>query len=107
MKLVARLLAECTCPQASHMGASINRGPQNRPKCTMILPIGTTKMGPPIFGNSHILSRRMCQHPKVGEAVPGPLLHPHPEKRERSSACKIQRSTSELSSTESLNLCSR
>ena len=36
------------------MGASINRGPQNKPKYIMVLIIGTTKMGPLIFGNSHI-----------------------------------------------------
>ena len=36
------------------MGASINRGPQNRPKYIMVLIIGTTKMGPLICGNSHI-----------------------------------------------------
>ena len=35
-------------------GASINRGPQNRPKYIMVLTIGATKMGPLIFGNSHI-----------------------------------------------------
>ena len=34
-----------------HMGASINRGPQNRPKYIMVLIIGTTKMGPLIFGS--------------------------------------------------------
>ena len=31
------------------MGASINRGPQNRPKYSMVLIIGATKMGPLIF----------------------------------------------------------
>ena len=36
------------------MGASINRGPQNRPKYIMVLIIGATKMGPLICGNSHI-----------------------------------------------------
>ena len=36
------------------MGASINRGPQNRPKYIMVLVIGTTKMGPLICGNSQI-----------------------------------------------------
>ena len=36
------------------MGASINRGPQNKPKYTMLLIIGTTKMGPLIFGNPHM-----------------------------------------------------
>ena len=33
-----------------YMGASINRGPQNRPKYIMVLIIGATKMGPLIFG---------------------------------------------------------
>ena len=37
-----------------HMGASINRGPQNRPKYIMVLTIGTTKMGPLICGSSHM-----------------------------------------------------
>ena len=36
------------------MGASINRGPKNRPKYIMVLIIGTAKMGPLICGNSHI-----------------------------------------------------
>ena len=36
------------------MGVSINRGPPNRPKYTMILTIGTTKIGPLVLGNSHI-----------------------------------------------------
>ena len=36
------------------MGASINRGPQNRPKYIMVLIIGTTKTGPQILGNSHV-----------------------------------------------------
>ena len=36
------------------MGASTNRGPKNRPKYIMVLIIGTTKMGPLIFGNIHI-----------------------------------------------------
>ena len=31
------------------MGASINRGPQNRPKYIMVLIIGTTKLGPLIL----------------------------------------------------------
>ena len=34
-----------------NMGASINRGPKNRPKYIMVLNIGTTKMGPLIYGN--------------------------------------------------------
>ena len=38
-----------------YMGASINTGPQNRPKYIMILIIGTTTMGPLICGNSHIM----------------------------------------------------
>ena len=38
---------------SSHMGASINRGPQNKPKYIMVFIIGTTKMGPLICGNSH------------------------------------------------------
>ena len=37
------------------MGASINRGPQNRPKYLMVLMGRTTKMGPLICGNGHIL----------------------------------------------------
>ena len=32
----------------------MNRGPQNRPKYFRVLIIGATKMGPLIFGNSHM-----------------------------------------------------
>ena len=38
----------------SHLGASINGGPQKRPKYILVLDIGATKMGPLIFGNSHL-----------------------------------------------------
>ena len=36
------------------MGGSIKTGPQNRPKYTVILTIGTTKMGPLVLGHSHM-----------------------------------------------------
>ena len=42
------------CFYAVYMGGSINRGPQNKPQCTVIFIIGTTKMGPLVSGNSHI-----------------------------------------------------
>ena len=44
----------CRVGRTVHMGASINKGPQNRPKYIMVLIIGTTKMGPLICGNSHM-----------------------------------------------------
>ena len=40
----------CISNMIYHMGGSINRGPQNRPKYTMIAIIGTTKMGPRVLG---------------------------------------------------------
>ena len=41
-------MAQDNGPYTAYMGASI---PQNRPKYSMVLIIGTTKMGPLIFGN--------------------------------------------------------
>ena len=38
-------------PLFLEMGASINRGPQNKPKYIMVLIIGITKEGPLIFGS--------------------------------------------------------
>ena len=35
-----------------HMGASINRGPQNRPKYIMVLIIGTTKTAIYLIGKT-------------------------------------------------------
>ena len=43
------------------MGASINRGPQNRHKYIMVLIIGATKMGPLILTTTHM---RMIQGPR-------------------------------------------
>ena len=42
------------CP-VHDLGASINSGPQNRPKYMMVLIIGATRMGSLIFGNSHFM----------------------------------------------------
>ena len=36
------------------MNVSINRGPQNGPKYALSLILGAPKMGPLMFGNSHI-----------------------------------------------------
>ena len=44
----------------TNIWASINRGPQNRPKYIMVLilgPYSRAKMGPLIFGNSQIFSK--------------------------------------------------
>ena len=48
------------------MGASINRGPKNKPKYLMVLVVGSTKMRPLIFGNSHIEPH---VHPKSGATI--------------------------------------
>ena len=46
--------AAATIPTQNPNGASINRGPQNRPQYIMGLIIGTTKMGPPISRKSQM-----------------------------------------------------
>ena len=65
---VARRRVAAT-PPSSLLGASINRGPQNKSKYIMVLIIGTTKMGPLICGNSHIkpgsLLTRILDNPYV------------------------------------------
>ena len=53
-----------------YKGASINRGPQNSPKYTMILVIGTTKMGPLISGNIH--NRKWTIDKALGPGVGAP-----------------------------------
>ena len=53
-------LRHCNC----HLGASINRGPQDRPKYIMVRIIGATKMGPLILGNNHLPQEKTKREPR-------------------------------------------
>ena len=59
----------------SNMWASMNRGPQNRPKYIRVLIIGATKMGPLIFANSHIPQNDTGNHVPYSTGATGPPFH--------------------------------
>ena len=61
-----------------------NRGSQNRPKYIMSLVIGTTKIGPFIFGNSH-LGRMLSFGRGTGKTDPARVLTPAAAAAEKSS----------------------